>query len=153
MGVSTSVAVNAGTATENAGCFQTVTPTIVRLARAGRLRNLPIMRCGWLILLGVLLLAGRMTAAEGRSVYENYCAACHGLDGRGKTPQGRKIKAGNLQESRLTDAEILRRIREGARNKSGVMVMPAFAKELTADDIDAVLLVVKAFRPPAEPAR
>lgn len=111
------------------------------------------MRCGCLLILGVLLLAGRMAAAEGRIVYENNCAACHGLDGRGKTPQGRKIKAGNLQESRLTDEEILRRIREGARNKNGVKVMPAFGQELKAEDIDAVLVVVKAFRPPAEPAR
>lgn len=111
------------------------------------------MRCGWFFLLGVMLLAGRMSAAEGRIVYENNCAACHGLDGRGKTPQGRKIKAGNLQESRLTDEQILRRIREGARNKSGVMVMPAFAQHLPAEDIDAVLVVVKAFRAPAEPAR
>jgi mono/diheme cytochrome c family protein len=100
-----------------------------------------------------MLLAGRISAAEGRSIYENNCAACHGLDGRGQTPQGRKIKAGNLPASRLTDAEILRRIREGARNKAGVMVMPAFAKELKAGDIDAVLVVVKAFRPPAGPAR
>jgi mono/diheme cytochrome c family protein len=104
-------------------------------------------------MLGVMLLSGRMSAAEGRIVYENNCAACHGLDGRGKTPQGRKIKAGNLLESRLTDEQILHRIREGARNKSGVMVMPAFATQLPAEDIDAVLVVVKAFRPPAEPAR
>jgi mono/diheme cytochrome c family protein len=106
-----------------------------------------------MFMIGVMLLAGRMSAADGRGVYENYCAACHGLDGRGQTPQGRKIKAGNLQESRLTDEEILRRIREGARNKNGVKVMPAFGQELPAGDIDAVLLVVKAFRPPAEPAR
>jgi mono/diheme cytochrome c family protein len=104
-------------------------------------------------MLGVMLLAGRMPAAEGRSVYENHCAACHGLDGRGQTPQGKKIKAGNLRESRLPDADILRRIREGARNKAGMLVMPAFAKQLPDEDIDAVLVVVQAFRAPAGPAR
>lgn len=94
-----------------------------------------------------------MAAAEGRSFYENFCAACHGPDGRGQTPQGTKVKAGNLQESRFTDADILRRIREGARNKSGVMVMPAFAKELKPGDLEAARVVVKAFRPPAGRAR
>ena len=94
-----------------------------------------------------------MPAADGATVYENNCMACHGPDGRGQTPQGRKVKAGNLRQSRFTDVEIETRIREGARNKAGVTVMPAFAMELSAEDIRAVVTKVKAFRPPPEPAR
>lgn len=112
--------------------------------------SMPAMRGVWSCLFTALLLTGRMPAAEAVVVYENYCAACHGLDGRGQTPQGRKVKARNLRDSRLTEAEIERQIRAGARNKSGVMVMPAFGKELKDGEIQAVITVVMAFRPPPE---
>ena len=91
------------------------------------------------------------TAAEDAAVFENNCALCHGSDGRARTPQGRKVKAKDLRESRLTDAEIERQIREGSQIKTGVSVMPAFGRELTDAEILAAVRTVKSFRPP-EPA-
>lgn len=127
--------------------------TAVRLALPGGTDSVRSMRCCWLVVFGTVVLAGRMPAADGAAVYESNCMACHGPDGRAQTPQGRKVKASNLRESRFTDEEIMRRIREGARNKAGVAVMPSFAKELSDEEIRAVLPVVKAFRPPPKPAR
>jgi mono/diheme cytochrome c family protein len=100
--------------------------------------------------LTLVLLSGAsasLTAADGQAVFENNCASCHGLDGRAKTPQGKKLKAHDLRESRLTDAEIEQQIRQGKQNAAGVLVMPAFGKELSEEAIAAVIVTVKGFRP------
>lgn len=86
-------------------------------------------------------------AAEDAAGFENLCASCHGLDGRARTPQGRKMKARDLRVSRLTDEEIVRQIREGSRNKTGVSVMPPVGRELTDAEIRELVRAVKAFRP------
>lgn len=90
-------------------------------------------------------------AAEDAATYENLCASCHGLDGQARTKQGRKMKARDLRQSRLTDVEIERQIREGSRNKTGVSVMPPVGRELTDAEIRELVRVVKAFRPPPGP--
>jgi len=108
------------------------------------------MACRWLLTLALLLAwTGTLPATEDLAVFENRCAACHGLDGRARTPQGRKMKAKNLRESRLTDAEIERQIREGSRLKTGVSVMPALGHDMTDAEIQAAIRVVKSFRQPA----
>ena len=106
------------------------------------------MRSGWL--LPLVLLAGPvlLRAVEDEAVFEKRCAACHGIDGRARAPQGRKLKAKDLRESRLADPEIERQIREGSRIKTGVSVMPPLGKDLTDAEIQAAIRVVKSFRPP-----
>jgi mono/diheme cytochrome c family protein len=97
-----------------------------------------------------LFLVSQVTAqasSDGQAVFENNCASCHGLDGRAKTPQGKKLKAHDLRESKLTDAEIEHQIREGKKNAAGVLVMPAFGQDLSDEAIKAVVETVKAFRP------
>ena len=48
--------------------------------------------------------------------------------------------------SKSTDAEIEKQVKEGARNKSGVQVMPAFQDTLSAEEIRAVIAKVKSLR-------
>lgn len=98
-------------------------------------------------LFGFLVTAVSMSAVDGSEVFKHNCVACHGADGRGQTPMGRKVKAHNLGESHMTDAEIAHQVREGARSKSGTVLMPAFGDKLSGAEIDAVVLVAKAFRP------
>lgn len=93
-----------------------------------------------------------LPAADDATVFEAHCVACHGSDGRARTPQGRKLKAKDLRYSRLTDAEIERQIREGSRNKAGISVMPAFGKEMTDAEIQAAIRIVLSFRT-VEPAK
>ena len=87
-------------------------------------------------------------AAENVPVFETNCVACHGADGSARTPQGRKVKARDLRVSKLTDAEIERQIREGSKNKTGTVVMPAFGRDLTDTQIQEAIRAVKSFRPP-----
>ncbi len=105
-----------------------------------------------IVVLGLLLtLTVPSRAVDDAAVFESNCAACHGIDGRAHTPQGRKVKAKDLRESRLTDAEIERQIREGSRNKTGVSVMPAVGKGMTDSEIQAAIRVVKSFRQSSPP--
>ena len=94
-----------------------------------------------------------LRAAEDAEVFENRCAACHGADGRARTPQGKKLKAKDLRESRLTDVEMVRQIREGSRVKVGVSVMPAVGQDMTEAEIQAAIRVVNSFRAPAPPSK
>ena len=96
----------------------------------------------------LLLRITSAAAAEVGPVFENNCAACHGLDGSANTPQGRKLKARDLRTIKLTDAEIERQIREGSKNKSGATAMPAFGRDLTDAQIQEAIRTVKSFRPP-----
>ena len=108
------------------------------------------MACRPLLTLGLLFVwTGTLPAADDLAVFEYRCAACHGIDGRARTPQGRKMKAKDLRESRLTGAEIEKQIREGSRIKTGVSVMPALGHDLTDDEIQAAIRVVQSFRPTA----
>jgi len=96
-----------------------------------------------------LTAAGTLANAETNEVFENHCAACHGLDGRARTPQGKKLKTRDLKESRLTDEELLRRIREGSKTPAGAVLMPPFAEILNHQEIQSAAQTAKAFRPPA----
>lgn len=86
-------------------------------------------------------------AAIDSEIFENNCAACHGVDGRARTPQGKKLKARDLKESRLSDEDLLRRIREGSRTPAGSWLMPAFVDKLTPAEIEASARHAKTFRP------
>ena len=106
------------------------------------------MRDCWIPLLVLAGCAVPARAGDGTAVFENNCASCHGSDGRAQTPQGRKMKAHDLRDCRLTDAEIERQIRAGSKTKKGPAVMPAFGHDLTDAEIQALILKVKSFRPP-----
>ncbi|MCX6955798.1 MAG: c-type cytochrome, partial [Verrucomicrobia bacterium] len=75
-----------------------------------------------------------------------HCAACHGADGRARTPAGKKLGAKDLSESKFTDAEIETRILHGVKDKKGAERMPAFKERLRAEEVAALVAFVKTFR-------
>ena len=84
--------------------------------------------------------------ADGAAVFAARCAACHGLDGKARTPAGKKLGAKDLTESKLADEAIRVQIREGVRDKKGASRMPAFKAELAPDEIASLVAFVKTFR-------
>lgn len=94
-----------------------------------------------------LLVAHRTAGATPAANFENQCASCHGMDGKARTPQGKKARAKDLAESKLSDAEIERQIREGSPDQRKTTKMPAFAEKLSAEEISALVPLVKSFRP------
>jgi mono/diheme cytochrome c family protein len=103
---------------------------------------------GWIWLFVSVLLspAVSLRADDGAALFDQQCAACHGPDGKGRTPAGRKIGAKDLTASRLTDEEIERQISDGAKDKAGKVKMPPFRDQLSSSEIQALVSFVKTFR-------
>jgi mono/diheme cytochrome c family protein len=104
------------------------------------------------------LVAALATATLARPVdapalYGTACAPCHGKDGKGRTPAGKKVGAKDLGASRLADAEIARQIREGRRDSRGRQQMPAFGDTLSEAEIQALIELVKRFRAVPQPGQ
>ncbi len=120
----------------------------------------------WLALLVVPVLAGASggaanansappEVAQGRQLYEQYCAACHGWQGEGAANWKKPDEKGEMPPPphdetghtwRHSDAMLFKMIAEGWRhpfNKSDRLTMPAFGKSLTDQEIAAVIEYLK----------
>ncbi len=68
-----------------------------------------------------------LLAADGKALYEQHCAKCHGTDGKGDTRMGKKIGAKDYSAAKtwdgLTDSAAVKAIREGLKDKEGKVVM------------------------------
>lgn len=85
-------------------------------------------------------------AVPGAELFGEHCAPCHGVDGKARTPAGRKLGAKDLSQSKLTDAEIEKQITLGTKNERGVDRMPSFKGKLAPDEITMLVGYVKTFR-------
>jgi mono/diheme cytochrome c family protein len=85
-------------------------------------------------------------AKSGSELFGEFCAPCHGPDGKARTPAGRKLGAKDLSQSKLADPEIEKQIANGTKDARGIDRMPPFKEKLTASDIAALVAYVKSFR-------
>jgi len=97
----------------------------------------------WTLAVGALLGAGPAVADDGGQMYGKKCLACHGLDGAGDKPLGRKVRVPDLRRSTLSQAEVERIIADG----KGKML--PYKDKLSAEQISAIAVhVMTALRPP-----
>jgi cytochrome c6 len=81
-----------------------------------------------------------LAAQDGPSLYKAKCAMCHGADGKGETPMGKKLNIrdlGSAEVQKQTDAELTAIISKGKGK------MPAFGGKLTAEQIAQVLAHIR----------
>lgn len=88
-----------------------------------------------------------MSLAAGKSIYENDCASCHGMDGRTPTPVGsgmlpRAVSLDSAAIQSYSDRELFSIIREGVRFTG----MPGFAGAETNDQIWDVVDYLRSLR-------
>lgn len=83
---------------------------------------------------------GASPAFDGASDYTAQCARCHGGDGRGQTPKGKKTRAGDLTKSVVSDAKGIKMITNGSGE------MPAYKDSMSAEQIRQVMGFVRGFR-------
>lgn len=93
--------------------------------------------------------------AQGRQIYEQYCAACHGWQGEGGANWKKPDEKGEMPPPphddtghtwRHSDAMLIRMIAEGWRhpfNKTDRLTMPAFKNTLTDQEIQLVIEYLK----------
>jgi len=105
-------------------------------------------------LLTLTVLIGAMaalsaTAADGKAVYEKECVKCHGADGKGDTKMGKKLGAKDYTSAKvqdaLKDADAIKAVKEGFKDKEGKVIMKP-AEGMTDDDIKAVVAHMRTFK-------
>lgn len=94
--------------------------------------------------LGISVAAAR--AADGRTVFTQHCAACHGPDGKAQTPMAKRLGVRDLSVLTLDEADLQKRIFAGVKNAKGVQVMPPFEGRLAADETAALVQHVKSLQ-------
>ena len=111
--------------------------------RTGRSRGMRAVA----VLCGCILGAAEThCCADGKELFLKHCAPCHGPDGKARTPIGRKIGVKDLSESKAADADVVRQILEGTKDKRGLERMPAFKGKLAAEEVESLVPVAKSFR-------
>ncbi|HEY4660405.1 MAG TPA: cytochrome c [Terriglobales bacterium] len=99
-----------------------------------------------LVFSGVMLFAVSNLAwsaeSPGEATFKSKCVLCHGEDGTGNTPLGKQLQAANLHSpdvQKRTNAELHKVVHDGQTN------MPAFADQLTDEEITQVIKYVRTF--------
>jgi len=87
-------------------------------------------------------LALTASASDGKAVWENSCAKCHGADGKGDTNMGKKLKILDLSSAQVQagfkDEDAADAIKNGKKNQNGKVTMKPI-EGLSDDDIKAVI--------------
>lgn len=101
---------------------------------------------GWLMPAQWVSAAGG-DAAKGKSIYQSKCVTCHGPEGKGDGPVGKKLKppAGDFtsDESKKKSEDELRATIENGKPKTS---MVAWKKQLNETEIQDVLAYVLTLR-------
>jgi mono/diheme cytochrome c family protein len=88
-------------------------------------------------------------AADGKATYDKDCAKCHGADGKGDTKMGKKLGAKDYTDAKvqaeLTDAQAIKAVKEGLKDKAGKTLMKP-AEGLSDADIQAVVAYMRTFK-------
>jgi cytochrome c5 len=90
-----------------------------------------------------LLLSASAFASDGAATYKAKCATCHGADGSGQTPMGKKMNLRDLGAAdvqKQSDDELYKWTADG-KNK-----MPAYKAKMTDPDIKALVAHMRTFK-------
>ena len=71
------------------------------------------------------------------ALFKQYCAKCHGEDGKAETPKGKELMARNFTDPEFqagkTDAQLIKTVTKGDED------MPPFGKKLTKEQIESLV--------------
>lgn len=101
---------------------------------------LRIVKGSLLILAAMLVSVAPLRAQEAASTYKAKCAMCHGADGKGDTPAGKKLGARDFASPEVqkeSDQELFEVTSKG-KNK-----MPAYEKTLKESQIKELVAYVR----------
>jgi mono/diheme cytochrome c family protein len=83
---------------------------------------------------------GESNSSATKKIYQQNCARCHGLDGKGTGELGRSLDVPDLTQMGLSTAKIASVVRNGMGS------MPGFKKKLNAKQIASVSSYTKSLK-------
>ena len=87
--------------------------------------------------------------APAKKNWDQHCAVCHGKDGKGQTPMGKRFGVKDYTSAKaqteFKDEEAFKAIKDGIE-KEGKKRMPAFGSKLSDDDIHALVKYIREFK-------
>jgi cytochrome c553 len=88
-------------------------------------------------------------AADAKALFEEQCAKCHGVDGKGQTKMGQKLGCKDYTDAKvqaeLKDDAAEKAIKEGLKDNDGKSLMKP-SEGLSADDIKGLVGYMRAFK-------
>ena len=95
-----------------------------------------------MLLAGLIGFSARPSSAQspGEGLFKTKCAACHGPDGKGDVPMGRKLGARDLSSAEVqaqSDAQLTNVVTKG-KNK-----MPAYDGKVTKEQIAELVAYIR----------
>jgi cytochrome c6 len=100
--------------------------------------------------LAVAFVGGSAYASSASENWENSCASCHGVDGKGQTKQGKKLKIRDYTDPKvqaeMKDEEMLKAILEGY-TQNGKQTMKGFADEYSEKEAQELVAFIRQLKP------
>ena len=100
------------------------------------------MKLKAIVLILVMTLAPVAFAADGAAIYKAKCASCHGADGKGQSPMGKKMNLrdlGSPEVQKQTDRELYDWTAVGKGK------MPGYKDKLSDEEIKALVAHMRSF--------
>jgi cytochrome c553 len=102
----------------------------------------------YLTILALAASTAALSAADAAANWEKNCQKCHGADGKGKTPMGKKLELKDMTDAKyqdsFTDEKATKAIKEGIKDGDKTRMKPA--EGLSDDEIKALVAKVRAFK-------
>jgi mono/diheme cytochrome c family protein len=95
-----------------------------------------------------VLAAWTVQAQDGKVLYDQQCAKCHGDDGKGQTKMGKKLGAKDYTDSKVQDAlkddAAVKAIKEGLKQDDKTLMKPA--EGLSDDQVKGLVAYMRTFK-------